>query len=43
MSGLYQTIWLMNRNGSGQVQLTAGFWNDTFPRFGPPSSRTKEQ
>ena len=36
MSGNYETIWIMNRNGSGQTQLTFGGGNDYFPHFQNP-------
>jgi Tol biopolymer transport system component len=38
MTGSFQTIWMMNRNGSGQVQLSSGRSNDWFPRFEPISA-----
>ena len=35
MTGNYETIWTMNRNGSGQTQLTFGGGNDSCPHFQP--------
>jgi len=35
MTGSYETIWTMNRNGSGQTQLTFGGGNDSCPHFQP--------
>jgi Tol biopolymer transport system component len=33
--GAFEKIWTMNRDGSGQSQLTFGEGNDTYPRFRP--------
>ena len=35
MTGSYETIWTINRNGSGQTQLTFGGGNDSCPHFQP--------
>lgn len=35
MSGSYETLWTMNRNGSARTQLTFGGGNDQFPHFRP--------
>ena len=31
----FEKIWIMNRDGTGQTQLTYGTGNDTYPRFQP--------
>jgi Tol biopolymer transport system component len=35
MTGSYEAIWTMNRNGSVQTQITFGGGNDFAPRFQP--------
>ena len=33
--GTYRHVWVMNRDGSAQTQLTFGDGNDTYPRYQP--------